>query len=230
MKLAVFVLALGIRVAATGLDSKRADATVSVFADMAALAKKTNVNETKGETQLHHSHQEEVAAIHAAAKKNIEAPTKTEHQRHKKTSVKAAKAETKLIKKHDKDAKQKGDDDAKEDKKNTSESVPFSDLEPFGREERAQELTEASIKQSNKMVDQIEKAEVAETKRSVFRALTRLRGAAVASFDGVANSQVSNIDGYAKKHQYRDQHDIRHLADEEDDVESWAFPSNADFL
>jgi len=120
--------------------------------------------------------------------------------------------------------------DAKsKDGKNAS-SLPFSDLEPFGREEKAQQLTESSIKESNKMVDQIEKAEVAETKRSVFRALTRLRGAAVASFDGVANAQVGNIDTYAKDHQYRDQHDVKHLADEEDDVETWAFPSNADFL
>lgn len=108
--------------------------------------------------------------------------------------------------------------------------VPFSDLEPFGREERAQELTEASIKESNRMVDEIEKAEVAETKRSVFRALTRLRGAAVASFDGVAKAQVGNIDVYAKENKFRESHDLKHLAEEEDDVEAWAFPTNADFF
>ena len=45
-----------------------------------------------------------------------------------------------------------------------------------------------------RMVDQMEKAEVAETKRSVFRALTRLRGAALEAFDGIAKSQESNIE------------------------------------
>ena len=39
---------------------------------------------------------------------------------------------------------------------------------------------------------------MAEEKRAVFRALTRLRGAAIASFDGIARSQTGNIDQYAK--------------------------------
>ena len=43
------------------------------------------------------------------------------------------------------------------------------------------------------MVDQLERAEVAEEKRSVFRALTRLRGAAITSFDGVARSQTGGV-------------------------------------
>ena len=38
------------------------------------------------------------------------------------------------------------------------------------------------------------RAQVAEEKRSVFRALTRLRGAAITSYDGVARSQTGNID------------------------------------
>ena len=62
----------------------------------------------------------------------------------------------------------------------------------------AQELTEASIHESDAMVDQLERAEVAEEKRAVFRALTRLRGAAITSFDGVARSQTGNIDEYNK--------------------------------
>merc|ERR1719345_378386 len=73
-------------------------------------------------------------------------------------------------------------------------AMPYGDLEPFGREDTAQELTEGSIKESNSMVDQLERAEVAEEKRAVFRALTRLRGAAITSFDGVARSQTGNID------------------------------------
>jgi len=107
-------------------------------------------------------------------------------------------------------------------------AMPYGDLEPFGREDTAQELTESSINESDEMVDQLERAEVAEEKRAVFRALTRLRGAAITSFDGVARSQTGNIDEYNKIHQWRDTHPLHHLADEESDVSKWAFPDNAD--
>jgi len=108
-------------------------------------------------------------------------------------------------------------------------AMPYGDLEPFGREDTAQELTEYSVKESDEMVDQLERAEVAEEKRSVFRALTRLRGAAITSFDGVARSQTGNIDEYNKIHKWRKTHPLHHLADEESDVTKWAFPDNADF-
>jgi hypothetical protein len=106
--------------------------------------------------------------------------------------------------------------------------MPYGELEPFGREDTAAELTAASIAESDKMVDQIEKAEVAEEKRSVFRALTRLRGAAITSYDGVARSQTGNIAEYNHLHKWRESHPLHHLADEENDVEKWAFPDNAD--
>jgi len=106
--------------------------------------------------------------------------------------------------------------------------MPFGELEPFGREDTASELTEAAIHESDKMVDQIEKAEVAEEKRAVFRALTRLRGAAITSYDGVARSQTGNIDEYNHLHKWRETHPLHHLADEEADVSKWAFPDNAD--
>merc|ERR1712048_134198 len=106
--------------------------------------------------------------------------------------------------------------------------MPYGELEPFGREDTAQELTEQSIQESDEMVDQLERAEVAEEKRAVFRALTRLRGAAITSFDGVARSQTSNIDEYNKVHKWRNTHPLRHLADEESDVSKWAFPDIAD--
>jgi hypothetical protein len=109
-------------------------------------------------------------------------------------------------------------------------AMPYGDLEPFGREDTAQELTESSVKESDEMVDQLERAEVAEEKRAVFRALTRLRGAAITSFDGVARSQTGNIDEYNKVHKWRNTHPLHHLADEESDVAKWAFPDNADFL
>lgn len=108
--------------------------------------------------------------------------------------------------------------------------MPYGELEPFGREDTAQELTESSIKESDEMVDQLERAEVAEEKRAVFRALTRLRGAAITSFDGVARSQTGNIDEYNKVHKWRSTHPLNHLADEEADVSRWAFPDTADFF
>lgn len=108
-------------------------------------------------------------------------------------------------------------------------AMPYGELEPFGREDTAQELTEDSVKESDQMVDTIERAEVAEEKRAVFRALTRLRGAAITSFDGVARSQTGNIDEYNKLHKWRRTHPLHHLADEESDISKWAFPDNADF-
>jgi len=107
--------------------------------------------------------------------------------------------------------------------------MPYGELEPFGREDTAQELTEQSVKESDEMVDQLERAEVAEEKRAVFRALTRLRGAAITSFDGIARSQTGNIDEYNKTHKWRKTHPLHHLADEESDISKWAFPDNADF-
>merc|ERR1719201_2615863 len=153
-----------------------------------------------------------------------------------------------LVSKDDEDeapapAPKKGDDDEESARPPTIKAVspveekgldidtamPYGDLEPFGREDTAQELTEDSISESNSMVDQLEKAEVAEEKRAVFRALTRLRGAAITSFDGVARSQTGNIDEYNKIHKWRNTHPLHHLADEESDVSKWAFPDNADF-
>lgn len=106
--------------------------------------------------------------------------------------------------------------------------MPFGTLEPFGREDTAQELTESSIKESDQMVDQIERAQIAEEKRAVFRALTRLRGAAIASFDGVASSQTGNIDNYAQGHRWRNTHPLNHLAAQEADVSEWSFPATSD--
>merc|ERR1719281_1632252 len=101
----------------------------------------------------------------------------------------------------------------------------FGALEPFGREDTARELTEASIEESNKMVDQVERAVVSETKRSMFRALTRLRGATIAAYDGVANSQAANIHNYAMVNHWRDDHKQEHLAEQESDYSEWAFPN-----
>lgn len=98
-------------------------------------------------------------------------------------------------------------------------------VEPFGNEEPAREMTEASVKESNGMVDQIENAQGVEAKRAVYRALTKLRGAAIASYDGMARAHLKNVDDYNQKHKWREEHPYRHLAEEEGDVAVWAFPS-----
>jgi len=130
----------------------------------------------------------------------------------------------------DKAAKTAAETDAEKEfpTEGPSSHMPYGQLAPFGRENVAQELTESSIHESNKMVDDIESAEVAEEKRAVFRALTRLRGAAITSYDGVARSQTGNIAEYNHKNKWRDSHPLQHLAQEESDVAKWAFPDNAD--
>lgn len=97
-------------------------------------------------------------------------------------------------------------------------------VEPFGQEEPAKVLTKESVKQSDGMIKQIEAAQGVEAKRSVYRALTKLRGATIASYDGVARAHLKNVDNYNKKHKWRDEHPMRHLAEEEADTHIWAFP------
>merc|ERR1719272_2622966 len=77
------------------------------------------------------------------------------------------------------------------------------------------------------MIDQIEQAVISETKRSMFRALTRLRGATIASYDGMANAQSANVAVYAKAKQWTKDHALNHLANQEGNVKLWAFPKNA---
>jgi len=127
------------------------------------------------------------------------------------------------------EASSEGDEPCDHDGIDIDTEMPYGELEPFGREDTAQELTESSIQESDEMVDQLERAEVAEEKRAVFRALTRLRGAAITSYDGIARSQTGNIDEYNKIHKWRRTHPLHHLADEESDISKWAFPDNADF-
>jgi len=97
-------------------------------------------------------------------------------------------------------------------------------VEPFGQEDSAKKLTENSVKESDGMIDQIENAQGVEAKRSVYRALTKLRGATIASYDGIAKGHLKNVDKYNKQHKWRDEHKISHLAEEEADTHKWAFP------
>merc|ERR1740129_617665 len=51
----------------------------------------------------------------------------------------------------------------------------FNKIAPFGKEDTAKELQDHAAKTQDTLVDAVENAEVAEIKRAVFRALTRLR-------------------------------------------------------
>eukprot|EP00930_Biecheleria_cincta_P096196 TRINITY_DN88075_c0_g1_i1.p1 TRINITY_DN88075_c0_g1~~TRINITY_DN88075_c0_g1_i1.p1 ORF type:complete len:291 (+),score=67.29 TRINITY_DN88075_c0_g1_i1:98-970(+) len=186
-------------------------------------------------------------ALATAGKRQVDAPTAKELPAVDKVNlpayapVRLAKEEPEKDATVEKAVKTKKSDDVKKAVKATPAEVeedegdveqpelPFSELQPFGRRNVGESLTESSISQSNAMVDQLERAEVAEEKRAVFRSLTRLRGVALSSFDGIARSQTGNIEEYAKHNHWRKKHPVKHLADEESDVKAWAFPANADF-
>merc|ERR1719436_863734 len=61
--------------------------------------------------------------------------------------------------------------------------VNFNKIAPFGKEDTARELQDHAAKTQDTLVDAVENAEVAEIKRAVFRALTRLRAATIKEFD-----------------------------------------------
>merc|ERR1719152_858759 len=79
-------------------------------------------------------------------------------------------------------------------------AVPIA---PFGREDTAQELQAHAASTQDTLVDAVENAEVAEIKRAVFRALTRLRAAEIKEFDTIARLETQAIDGYNDQHHYR---------------------------
>lgn len=97
---------------------------------------------------------------------------------------------------------------------------------PFGNKPKADTLTKNSISETEAMVDQVEKAQTAEEKRSAYRALTRLRGAMTTSYDAMASKHMQNIDEYNSQHAWRKEHNVNHLAAEEADVGTWAYPGN----
>eukprot|EP00930_Biecheleria_cincta_P063371 TRINITY_DN48899_c0_g1_i1.p1 TRINITY_DN48899_c0_g1~~TRINITY_DN48899_c0_g1_i1.p1 ORF type:complete len:397 (+),score=108.75 TRINITY_DN48899_c0_g1_i1:86-1192(+) len=164
-------------------------------------------------------------ATHADAP--VQLAKETEETKRKVESKKASEADEPPEKSDQEDGASEADEP---DQEVEQPELPFSELQPFGRRNVGESLTESAISQSNAMVDQLERAEVAEEKRAVFRSLTRLRGVALSSFDGIARSQTGNIEEYAKHHHWRKNHPVKHLAEEESDVKAWAFPANADFF
>merc|ERR1712176_499113 len=72
----------------------------------------------------------------------------------------------------------------------------FNKIAPFGKEDTAKELQDHAAKTQDTLVDAVENAEVAEIKRAVFRALTRLRAATIKEFDTIARLETQAIDAY----------------------------------
>merc|ERR1712194_689056 len=70
----------------------------------------------------------------------------------------------------------------------------------LAKEDTAKELQDHAAKTQDTLVDAVENAEVAEIKRAVFRALTRLRAATIKEFDTIARLETQAIDSYNDAH------------------------------
>lgn len=91
-------------------------------------------------------------------------------------------------------------------------------IAPFGKENTAYELQDHAARTQDTLVDAVENAEVAEIKRVVFRALTRLRAAQIKEFDTIARLETQAIDAYNDAHHYRKENPLEHLSIDEPPV------------
>jgi len=96
----------------------------------------------------------------------------------------------------------------------------FNKIAPFGKEDTARELQDHAAKTQDTLVDAVENAEVAEIKRAVFRALTRLRAATIKEFDTIARLETQAIDAYNDAHHYRAENPLAHFHEDEAPVET----------
>merc|ERR1719178_554614 len=88
-------------------------------------------------------------------------------------------------------------------------------IAPFGKEDTSKELQKHAARTQDTLVDAVENAEVAEIKRAVFRALTRLRAASIKEFDTIARLETQAIDEYNDAHHYRGENPLAYLHDDE---------------
>ncbi|CAE7463951.1 Afg1l [Symbiodinium sp. CCMP2456] len=93
-------------------------------------------------------------------------------------------------------------------------------ITPFGKQDTATELQDQASKSQDTLVDAVETAEVAEIKRAVFRALTRLRAATIKEFDTIARLETQSIDAYNDAHHYRSENPLAHLHEDEAPVQT----------
>mmetsp|Transcript_25716 Transcript_25716/g.73930 ORF Transcript_25716/g.73930 Transcript_25716/m.73930 type:complete len:139 (-) Transcript_25716:74-490(-) len=90
-------------------------------------------------------------------------------------------------------------------------TAPAAQIAPFGKEDTARELQSHAARTQDTLVDAVENAEVAEIKRAVFRALTRLRAAEIKEFDTIARLETQAIDEYNDQHHYRNENPLDYL-------------------
>jgi hypothetical protein len=98
-------------------------------------------------------------------------------------------------------------------------------IAPFGKEDTARELTQHAVDTQDTLVDAVENAEVAEVKRAVFRALTRLRAASIKEFDTIARLETQAFDEYNDAHHYRAENPLSYLHADEPQVTEDKFTS-----
>mmetsp|Transcript_62604 Transcript_62604/g.123726 ORF Transcript_62604/g.123726 Transcript_62604/m.123726 type:complete len:198 (-) Transcript_62604:56-649(-) len=117
------------------------------------------------------------------------------------------------------DGEQSARSEKKESKATEERSQPaVARIAPFGKEDTAVELQRHAARTQDTLVDAVENAEVAEIKRSVFRALTRLRAAEIKEFDTIARLETQAIDEYNDNHHYRGENPIEYIHRDEQPV------------
>eukprot|EP00411_Alexandrium_monilatum_P014737 CAMPEP_0175252916 /NCGR_PEP_ID=MMETSP0093-20121207/36419_1 /TAXON_ID=311494 /ORGANISM="Alexandrium monilatum, Strain CCMP3105" /LENGTH=293 /DNA_ID=CAMNT_0016547215 /DNA_START=16 /DNA_END=896 /DNA_ORIENTATION=+ len=99
-------------------------------------------------------------------------------------------------------------------------------IAPFGKEDTARELQQHAARTQDTLVDAVENAEVAEIKRAVFRALTRLRAAEIKEFDTIARLETQAIDEYNDNHHYRAENPLDYMASAEPAVSTDKYTSS----
>merc|ERR1719191_149144 len=101
----------------------------------------------------------------------------------------------------------------------------FNKIAPFGKEDTAKELQDHAARTQDTLGDAVENAEVAEIKRAVFRALTRLRAAEIKEFDTIARLETQAIDEYNDAHHYRAENPLSYIHSDEPKVAEDKFTS-----
>lgn len=105
------------------------------------------------------------------------------------------------------------------------EAKGAAQISPFGKEDTASELTAHAERTQDTLVDAVENAEVAEVKRAVFRALTRLRAASIKEFDTIARLETQAIDEYNDAHHYRVENPLTYIHSSEPKVKEDKYTS-----
>lgn len=139
-----------------------------------------------------------------------------------------SKAKAKSDDKEEKDPKEDKTKKDDEDQKAQTEKPEVSGgarIAPFGKEDTARELQSHAARTQDTLVDAIENAEVAEIKRSIFRALTRLRAAEIKEFDTIARLETQAIDEYNDNHHYRKENPLDYIHSSEEAVKTDKYTS-----